>query len=358
MRWMIRLAPHEHTADEGRLARLWPLLWVVWLPFLAAPISDLLHGPGSVAAPQLLANLAVLTLFVGIYLWAAWHNDVSGTTAAPDAPGALWLPTVMLTGIALAAGLDNKVWLVLFIYASATAGARRPRLEAAAAVAAVTLLTAATGLLDGAAWSDLGRTLFLVAVVGALVIGLGWTATTNRVPHHAAGAAREGAAGDGATSADDSLIRTPDQRVRVFVSSTLDELAPERDAARAAIARLHLTPVLFELGARPHPPQTLYRSYLAQSDLFIGIYWQRYGWVAPAMVISGLEEEYRLAADKPKLIYVKKPAPEREVRLGTLLDQVRDDNVACYKAFSTPGQLRRLIENDLAVVLSERFVSG
>ena len=28
------------------------------------------------------------------------------------------------------------------------------------------------------------------------------------------------------------MIRTPDQRVRVFVSSTLDELAPERAAAR------------------------------------------------------------------------------------------------------------------------------
>src|SRR2546422_3546966 len=45
------------------------------------------------------------------------------------------------------------------------------------------------------------------------------------------------------------VIRTPDQRVRVFVSSTLDELAPERAAAREAITQLRLTPVLFELGA-------------------------------------------------------------------------------------------------------------
>jgi Domain of unknown function (DUF4062) len=48
-------------------------------------------------------------------------------------------------------------------------------------------------------------------------------------------------------------IRTPDQRVRVFVSSTLDELAPERAAAREAITQLRLTPVLFESGARPTP---------------------------------------------------------------------------------------------------------
>jgi len=52
-------------------------------------------------------------------------------------------------------------------------------------------------------------------------------------------------------------IRTPDQRVRVFVSSTLDELAPERAAAREAITQLRLTPVLFESGARPYPPREL-----------------------------------------------------------------------------------------------------
>ncbi|NIV73233.1 MAG: DUF4062 domain-containing protein, partial [Calditrichae bacterium] len=48
------------------------------------------------------------------------------------------------------------------------------------------------------------------------------------------------------------VIRTPDQRLRVFVSSTLKELAEERRVAREAISRLRLAPVMFELGARPH----------------------------------------------------------------------------------------------------------
>ena len=78
-----------------------------------------------------------------------------------------------------------------------------------------------------------------------------------------------------------ALIRTPDQRLRVFVSSTLQELADERAASKEAIQRIRLTPVMFEMGARPHPPRDLYRAYLAQSDVFIGIYWQRYGWIAP-----------------------------------------------------------------------------
>ncbi|MGH2355554.1 MAG: DUF4062 domain-containing protein, partial [Chloroflexota bacterium] len=152
-----------------------------------------------------------------------------------------------------------------------------------------------------------------------------------------------------------SLIRTPDQRVRVFVSSTIQELAPERVAAREAIARLRLAPVLFELSARPHPARDLYRAYLDQSHIFIGIYWQRYGWVAPGMDISGLEDEYRLSADRPKLIYIKSPAPAREPGLQTLLERIKADDTVSYKSFSTSRELRRLIEDDLALLLTERF---
>ena len=46
------------------------------------------------------------------------------------------------------------------------------------------------------------------------------------------------------------VILTPDQRLRVFVSSTLQELAEERVAAKEAITRLRLTPLMFELVAR------------------------------------------------------------------------------------------------------------
>src|ERR687897_2910302 len=116
-----------------------------------------------------------------------------------------------------------------------------------------------------------------------------------------------------------AAIRTPDQRLRVFVSSTLTELAEERAAVSHAISALGLTPVLFELAARAHPPRELYRAYLAQSDVFVGIYWQRYGWVAPGESVSGLEDEYLLSGDRPKLIYVK-DSLQREPRLVELLE--------------------------------------
>ena len=151
-------------------------------------------------------------------------------------------------------------------------------------------------------------------------------------------------------------IRTPDQRLRVFVSSTLKELAADRKAVRASIERMGLTPVMFELGARPHPPRDLYRAYLGQSDIFVGLYADRYGWVAPGEEVSGLEDEYNLAApDMPKLIYIKESAAGREPRLEALLDRIRSDDRASFKYYSDAEELGSLVGGDLAVLLAERF---
>ena len=152
-----------------------------------------------------------------------------------------------------------------------------------------------------------------------------------------------------------SQIRTPDQRLRVFVSSTLRELAPERGAVRAAIERLQLAPVMFELGARPHPPRELYRAYLAQSDVFVGIYADSYGWVAPGEQISGLEDEYNLAPrEMPKLIYIKR-SEHREERLQQLIGRIQRDDTAAYLPFDTAEQLAERVADDLAILLAERF---
>ncbi len=151
------------------------------------------------------------------------------------------------------------------------------------------------------------------------------------------------------------MIHTPDQRLRVFVSSTMQELAAERHAVRDAITQLRLIPVLFELGAWPHPARQLYRAYLAQSQVFVGVYWQSYGWVAPGQRVSGLEDEYLLAAGLPKLIYVKSPASERDPRLAEMLTRIMDEGTVSFQEFTDAEELRRLVGNDLAVLLSERF---
>ena len=143
----------------------------------------------------------------------------------------------------------------------------------------------------------------------------------------------------------------------MFVSSTLGELAEERLAVRRAVERLRLVPVMFEMGARPHPPRELYRAYLEQSHVFVGVYWQRYGWVAPGEEVSGLEDEFRLADGLPQLLYIKDPAPDREPGLSALLLRVQRRDQASYRRFSTLEELEEMVADDLAVLLSERFAA-
>lgn len=148
----------------------------------------------------------------------------------------------------------------------------------------------------------------------------------------------------------------PEQRVRVFVSSTLGELKPERDQARQVIKDLALSPIMFEAGARPYPPRDVYRSYLRGSHIFVAIYWESYGWIAPDMEVSGIEDELRIASamsHMPRLVYVKQPA-KRDSRLQKMLDSISDE--VTYVGFSTPDDLAELLKSDLIRVLSEQLL--
>jgi tetratricopeptide (TPR) repeat protein len=151
------------------------------------------------------------------------------------------------------------------------------------------------------------------------------------------------------------LILTPDQRVRVFISSTIGELQEERRAVRTAIRNLKLHPVLFEMAARPHPPREMYKANLEQSQIYLGIFWKSYGWVAPEMTVSGIEDEYNLSAEKPRLVYIKDAPEGRDPQLEKLLRRIEEEGTVCYKTFSTTEELVELAQNDIMLLLSERF---
>src|SRR5437763_9754130 len=95
-----------------------------------------------------------------------------------------------------------------------------------------------------------------------------------------------------------------DGRLRVLISSSPGELPDEREAARTAVRTLRLVPVASGAGA--DVPD------VGQSDVFVGIYWESYGWVPPGRATSIAEEEYRRCANRPRLVYLKEPAPGRE----------------------------------------------
>jgi hypothetical protein len=69
--------------------------------------------------------------------------------------------------------------------------------------------------------------------------------------------------GEGRTT----VILTPDQRVGVFISSTLEELAEERSAALRAIRRLHLVPVWLSTGSTSSAAEHVSGLPGAESDL-------------------------------------------------------------------------------------------
>ena len=148
------------------------------------------------------------------------------------------------------------------------------------------------------------------------------------------------------------MILTPDQRLRVFISSTLD-LTQSRAAARRSIESLGLTAVMFEAGARPHPPRALYQAYVEQSDVFVALYSRRYGWTAPGMSVSGLEDEFHLSSGKPRLVYLEADV-EHEPKMVSFLERVREEGLS-YRRFGSPDELEDLLRADLAVLLTERF---
>ena len=92
--------------------------------------------------------------------------------------------------------------------------------------------------------------------------------------------------------------------------------------------------------------------------MFIGLYWQRYGQLVPGTGVSGLEEEFELSGELPRLLYIKARAPDREPRLADLLARVKDEASASYRSFRTLAELGRLVRDDLAVLLSERFAAA
>jgi hypothetical protein len=60
----------------------------------------------------------------------------------------------------------------------------------------------------------------------------------------------------------------------------------------------------------------------------------------------------------PRLLYVKTPAPDREPRLAELLDRISQEASEASRYFRTPRELGRLVGDDLAALLSERFAAA
>ena len=147
-------------------------------------------------------------------------------------------------------------------------------------------------------------------------------------------------------------------RLRVFVSSTIKECAAERAVVRDAIRSINHEPILFEdIGARPHPPREIYRDRLELSQIFVGIYKESYGWIAPEMDVSGVEDEFRLAAARgiDRLVYIYQTPSSRDTKLQILIDKAKNSGIT-VASYTDPAQLGNRVRNDLTAVITNRFV--
>ena len=146
------------------------------------------------------------------------------------------------------------------------------------------------------------------------------------------------------------------QRLRVFVSSGMQELAPERAAIKAALSELHIDSWIFEkdAGARPQGIQHTYKQEIDGADLYIGVFWRDYG--------DYTIDEFNYATEQNKecLIYEKRVDLDgkRDPRLQDFLDQigkVETGLTICW--FDTLEKLSEGVKQDLARWQAEKVRS-
>ena len=164
------------------------------------------------------------------------------------------------------------------------------------------------------------------------------------------------------------MSRTPaDTDWRVFISSTWRDLRTEREAVEKALHQMSGTEFngMEYFGSRSDSPRDVCLQEVRRSNVYVGIFGGRYGYIDPESRISMTELEYREARriGVPCLIYVKDgatPAADSETegdgegrqRADALKQELRREHVV--SDFTTADQLATKVIIDLHNLIKER----
>ena len=149
-------------------------------------------------------------------------------------------------------------------------------------------------------------------------------------------------------------------KLRVFVSSKMEELAEERRAVKAALDELRIDGWVFEkdAGARSESIQQTYLYEVAEADLYIGLFWKGYG----GYTIE--EYEHAKKSNKDCLIYEKRTDIEnkRDPQLEDFLNRLgKVETGHTIRRFNTADELKTYVQEDVArwqTQVIRRKVSG
>lgn len=146
---------------------------------------------------------------------------------------------------------------------------------------------------------------------------------------------------------------------RVFISSVMRDFAPERNAAKEAITRLRQQPVMAEdFGAQPVSSQTACLEGVRSSDIYVGIYGERYGYVAPSSGLGATEEEFQEARRRGMPILCFEKMGPKEFAQADFLQKVKAYETGySFAFFDSADELKMLIVQALHDVIGNPGVS-
>jgi hypothetical protein len=151
----------------------------------------------------------------------------------------------------------------------------------------------------------------------------------------------------------DDELRAWAETQRIFISSVMADLVPERQGLATMIRDLGATPVLFEdFGGRDEGAQQAFLSGVARSDIYVGILADRYGTMTPTGR-SATHEEYEEAIrlDKRISVWVRDAGANRQGNARDFIDEVRVFHTT--GSFADAGDLVRRVRHRLLEIAAD-----
>lgn len=152
--------------------------------------------------------------------------------------------------------------------------------------------------------------------------------------------------------------------MRVFVSSTYDDLIDHRAALDDIIRRLSAQFRGMELfGSRPFEPKRVCFDEISSCDVFVGVYAHRYGWIPHGDSLSITEQEfdYARSTNRPCYCYVVDPDHPWNPQFieVSALDKIKRFHTKVgtlvRSKFTTPDNLAKQVAVDLVAAFASRY---